>query len=220
MMRPSRHTDVDTPVSVPAGRVKLQGILNVPKDSQGIVLFAHGSGSGRFSPRNSFVAQVLQEGGIATVLMDLLVEQEAQDRRKVFDIDLLADRLLATREWLTHDPATKRLAAGYFGASTGAGAALQAAARAPASASAVVSRGGRADLAEAYLRDVKAPTLLIVGGLDDPVIELNQQAFEALTCPKEMIIVPGASHLFEEPGTLEHVAHEALHWFRRFLTTS
>ena len=204
-------------VEVKTGRVRLQGILGLPASMTGVVLFAHGSGSGRLSPRNTFVAHTLQEGGLATLLLDLLEEEEAEDRRKVFDIDLLADRLLAATEWLAQGPATQGFQVGYFGASTGAGAALQAAARAPESVAAVVSRGGRPDLAMPYLPRVKAPTLLIVGGHDFPVIQMNQEALAQLICPKELVIVPGATHLFEEPGTLEEVAGLALRWFVRYL---
>jgi putative phosphoribosyl transferase len=207
-------------VEVKTGRVRLQGILGLPASMTGVVLFAHGSGSGRLSPRNTFVAHTLQEGGLATLLIDLLEEEEAEDRRKVFDIDLLADRLLAATEWLTQEPATQGVQVGYFGASTGAGAALQAAARAPESVAAVVSRGGRPDLAMPYLPRVKAPTLLIVGGHDVPVIQMNQEALAQLNCPKELVIVPGATHLFEEPGTLEEVAGLALRWFVRYLPDS
>jgi putative phosphoribosyl transferase len=180
-----------------------------------VVVFAHGSGSGRFSPRNNFVARHLQQNGLATLLLDLLTPEEADDRRKVFDIDLLADRLLLATTWLGAESRTKSLGIGYFGASTGAGAALQAAARKPVSIRAVVSRGGRPDLAEPYLASVTAPTLLIVGGYDEPVIEMNQAAYELLTCEKKLIIVPGATHLFEEPGTLEQVADLARGWFQR-----
>jgi putative phosphoribosyl transferase len=186
----------------------------------GVVLFAHGSGSGRLSPRNTFVAHMLQDGGLATLLIDLLEECEADDRRKVFDIDLLADRLLAATEWLAQEPATRGFQFGYFGASTGAGAALQAAARAPAAVAAVVSRGGRPDLAAPYLPQVKAPTLLIVGGHDYPVIQMNEEALALLSCPKELVIVPGATHLFEEPGTLEEVAGLARQWFLRYIPDS
>lgn len=207
-------------VEVKAGRVRLQGILGLPASTAGVVLFAHGSGSGRLSPRNTFVAHTLQDGGLATLLIDLLEEREADDRRKVFDIDLLADRLLAATEWLGQEPTTKGFQYGYFGASTGAGAALQAAAREPASVAAVVSRGGRPDLAMPYLPRVKAPTLLIVGGHDFPVIQMNQEALAQLICPKELVIVPGATHLFEEPGTLEEVAGLALRWFVRYLPNS
>jgi putative phosphoribosyl transferase len=179
-----------------------------------MVVFAHGSGSGRFSPRNNFVARHLQQGKVATLLLDLLTQDEAEDRRKVFDIDLLADRVLVAKAWLEQDDRTKGLGISYFGASTGAGAALQAAARDPALIRAVVSRGGRPDLAEPYLPSVTAPTLLIVGGDDEPVIEMNRAALRLLACPKRLVIVPGASHLFEEPGTLEQVAELALTWFR------
>ncbi|MDH5724414.1 MAG: alpha/beta hydrolase [Nitrospira sp.] len=151
------------------------------------------------------------------MLLDLLTKVEADDRRKVFDIDLLADRLLLAKGWLEKESQTQHLKIGYFGASTGAGAALQAAAREPSNIKAVVSRGGRPDLAEPYLPSVIAPTLLIVGGHDEPVIEMNQAAYELLTCEKKMIIVPGATHLFEEPGTLEQVAEHAGKWFRRYL---
>lgn len=203
---------------IPVGAIRLHGDLGLPHEARGVVLFAHGSGSGRLSPRNRFVAQTLQKRGLATLLLDLLEEQEADDRRKVFDIDLLADRLLGATAWLRQQPATKALPVGYFGASTGAGAALQAAARMPRAVAAVVSRGGRPDLAAPFLTRVTAPTLLIVGGDDGPVIEMNQEALAQLACTKELIIVPGASHLFEEPGTLEQVADHAGAWFERYLT--
>jgi putative phosphoribosyl transferase len=182
-----------------------------------VVAFAHGSGSGRFSPRNQFVARVLQGAGLATLLLDLLEEEEADDREKVFDIGLLAERLQGAAAWLGQEPASRALRLGYFGASTGAGAALVAAARAPAAVGAVVSRGGRPDLAGDYLPLVQAPTLLIVGGNDEVVIELNEEALQLLRCPKEQVIVPGATHLFEEPGTLEEVARLAKGWFIRHL---
>ena len=205
-------------VEIPAGHRRLSGILRVPPGAQGVVAFAHGSGSGRFSPRNQFVAQVLQEAGLATLLLDLLEQGEAQDRRKVFDIPLLAERLHSAAEWLSREPATRPLRLGYFGASTGAGAALVAAARDPAAVGAVVSRGGRPDLAMLHLSAVQAPTLLIVGGDDDVVLELNEQAFRLLHCHKELAVVPGATHLFEEPGTLEEVARLAKEWFVRYLS--
>lgn len=195
----------------------LEGILGLPAKPRGVVLFAHGSGSGRLSPRNTFVARHLQQHGLATLLLDLLTPEEADDRRKVFDIDLLAGRLLVAKAWLEQDFRTTWLGIGYFGASTGAGAALQAAARDSSMIRAVVSRGGRPDLAEPYLPAVTAPTLLIVGGEDAPVIEMNQAAYDLLTCEKTMIIVPGATHLFEEPGTLEQVAEHAGRWFLRYL---
>ncbi len=197
--------------------VLLDGLLGLPERPKGVILFAHGSGSGRFSPRNQFVARHLEAGGFATLLLELLTSEEADDRRKVFDIDLLADRLLLAETWLHTHPPTVALQAGYFGASTGAGAALQAAARKPEAVGAVVSRGGRPDLAGHYLSRVAAPTLLLVGGDDGPVIGMNQEAFAQLTCTKHLMIVPRASHLFEEPGTLEQVAQEALRWFQRYL---
>jgi putative phosphoribosyl transferase len=219
-MKTAELLDKEHPVEVRIGHLRLQGILGLPLRPAGVVLFAHGSGSGRFSPRNTLVARTLQQGDFATLLLDLLEEEEAEDRRKVFDIDLLADRLLGAREWLGKEPRTRGLYVGYFGASTGAGAALQAAARTPEAVAAVVSRGGRPDLAAPYLPRVTAPTLLIVGGLDTPVIEMNQEAYQQLRCPKELVIVPGASHLFEEPGTLEQVARLALGWCRRHIGNS
>jgi putative phosphoribosyl transferase len=203
-------------VRLTQGPLSLEGVLGLPAQARGMVVFAHGSGSGRFSPRNNFVARHLQQGKVATLLLDLLTQDEADDRRKVFDIDLLADRVLLAKAWLEQDDRTKGLGIGYFGASTGAGAALQAAARDPSSIRAVVSRGGRPDLAEPYLPSVTAPTLLIVGGDDEPVIEMNRAAYRLLACPKRLVIVPGASHLFEEPGTLEQVAEHALTWFQQY----
>jgi putative phosphoribosyl transferase len=182
-----------------------------------VVAFAHGSGSGRFSPRNQFVARALEEGGLATLLLDLLEGNEASDRGKVFDVELLAERLQSAAAWLRWEWTTAGLRLGYFGASTGAGAALVAAAREPQSVGAVVSRGGRPDLARAYLPAVLAPTLLIVGGNDDVVIELNERAFRLLRCPRDLVIVPGATHLFEESGALEEVARLAREWFVRCL---
>ncbi|MBI4002077.1 MAG: dienelactone hydrolase family protein [Nitrospira defluvii] len=204
-------------VRISEAGVSLHGILGLPEQPQGVIAFAHGSGSGRFSPRNQFVARHLEAGGFATLLLDLLTPDEADDRRKVFNIDLLADRLLLAQDWLSKHPHTIRLRVGYFGASTGAGAALQAAARKPQAVEAVVSRGGRPDLAGLYLSQVLAPTLLLVGGDDGPVIDMNREALTQLTCPKKLVIVPGATHLFEEPGTLEQVAEQALRWFQRYL---
>ena len=204
-------------VRLTRGNLTLEGVLGLPAQALGIVVFAHGSGSGRFSPRNNFVARYLQHGRVATLLIDLLTPDEAEDRRKVFDIDLLADRVLLAKAWLELDDRTKGLGIGYFGASTGAGAALQAAARDPSSIQAVVSRGGRPDLAEAYLPSVTAPTMLIVGGDDEPVIEMNRAAYRLLSCPKRLVIVPGATHLFEETGTLEEVAKQALAWFQQYV---
>lgn len=204
-------------VMIRTSGITLEGILGLPVGPCGVVVFAHGSGSGRLSPRNNFVARHLQRDGLATLLLDLLTEVEADDRRNVFDINLLANRLLLAKDWLEAEPRTQHLKIGYFGASTGAGAALQAAAREPLHIKAVVSRGGRPDLAEPYLPSVTAPTLLIVGGHDEPVIEMNQDAYDFLTCEKKLVIVPGATHLFEEPGTLDQVAELAGKWFGRYL---
>jgi putative phosphoribosyl transferase len=178
-----------------------------------MVVFAHGSGSGRFSPRNQFVAKSLRQAGLGTLLLDLLEEAESEDREKVFDIELLAGRLQNAASWLRQQPETRGLAVGYFGASTGAGAALVAAARQPDNIAAVVSRGGRPDLAADCLPAVKAATLLIVGGDDDVVVQLNEQALRRLSCPKKLVIIPGATHLFPEPGALEEVARLAGEWF-------
>lgn len=208
-------------VWVSAGEVELEGSLEVPEGAQGVVLFAHGSGSSRHSPRNRFVAKELQGGGLGTLLIDLLTpEEEAVDlrtRELRFDIEGLARRLVGVVDWLGEHPDTAGLGIGLFGASTGAGAALVAAAERP-EVGAVVSRGGRPDLAGAALTRVRAPTLLIVGGFDKPVIELNRRAFERLSETKDLQIVPGASHLFEEPGTLDEVARLARTWFTRHLS--
>jgi putative phosphoribosyl transferase len=204
-------------VEIESEDAKLQGMLGLPEGTNGVVLFAHGSGSGRFSPRNQFVASILRERGFGTLLIDLLEERESEDRDKVFDIDLLANRLISATEWLQLDDATRELSIGYFGASTGAAAALQAAAKLGDDIAAIVSRGGRPDLAMDYLDQVTAPTLLIVGGRDYPVIPLNQQAYEKLKAPKELVIVHGATHLFEEPGALEEVAKLAAEWFDKYL---
>jgi len=215
IMDDKEYQTVDQPITVKRKGLALDGLLGIPPMAVGVVVFAHGSGSGRFSPRNNFVARHLQQGRLATLLIDLLTPDEAENRRKVFDIALLADRVLLAKAWLEQDARTKGLGIGYFGASTGAGAALQAAARDPSSVQAVVSRGGRPDLAEPYLPSVTTPTLLIVGGDDEPVIEMNRAAYRLLACPKRLVIVPGASHLFEEPGTLEAVAEHALIWFQQ-----
>lgn len=206
----------EEPVTITEGAVRLEGTLGMPSSPMGVVLFAHGSGSGRLSPRNRLVARRLQRGGVAALLIDLLSEDEAENRRNVFDIDLLADRVLLASSWLARDGRTKHLPLGYFGASTEAGAALKAAALEPLQVTAVVSRGGRPDLAERYLPRVTAPTLLLVGGYDEPVVEMNRKAYRLLRCPKQLTIVPGATHLFEEPGTLEQVADRALEWFRHY----
>lgn len=204
-------------VEIDADGVKIQGMLGIPAGATGIVLFAHGSGSGRFSPRNQFVASVLRDRSVGTLLVDLLEEWESDDRQKVFDIALLADRLMAATEWLQRDESTAEMDIGYFGASTGAAAALQAAASLGDEIAAIVSRGGRPDLAMDYLAQVTAPTLLIVGGRDYPVIPLNQQAYDRLRVEKHLVIVPGATHLFEEPGALQEVARIAGDWFAKYL---
>ena len=206
---------------IPAGRQTLDGTLRIPANAQGVVLFAHGSGSSRHSPRNRFVASVLQQAGLATLLLDLLSpDEESVDVRTAelrFSIGLLAERLLQATDWLVRQPQLEKLQFGYFGASTGAAAALVAAADAPRHAAAVVSRGGRPDLAGPALVRVQAPTLLIVGGGDDVVIELNREALEQLRCEKRLEIIPGATHLFEEPGALEQVAGLAREWFQLHL---
>jgi len=203
--------------SVTIGRNELDGLLRGPAAPQGLVIFAHGSGSSRFSPRNTYVAQHLQSAGMATLLFDLLTEAEAGDRAKVFDIALLAGRLREAVDWARVDGDVKSLPIGLFGASTGAAAALVATANAPEAVRAVVSRGGRPDLAGDSLRRVRAPTLLIVGGADDIVLQLNRAALKALACEKALEIVPGATHLFEEPGALDEVIKAAVAWFKRYL---
>jgi putative phosphoribosyl transferase len=206
---------------IPARSAVLEGEVHSADEARGIVLFAHGSGSGRHSSRNQFVARSLQEMGLATLLFDLLTrEEEALDlatHHLRFDIGLLAERLVDATRWVMSSPETRELSIGYFGASTGGGAALVAAAELGNEIGAVVSRGGRPDLAADALTRVKSPTLLIVGGLDEPVIKLNKEALALLRCAKELRIVPGATHLFEEPGTLEQVARLAGEWFGRHL---
>lgn len=214
------HDPTDEIVRIPANGVSLEGALVIPPAAQGIVLFAHGSGSSRHSPRNNFVAEVLRKSGMATLLMDLLSREEDLVYQNRFDIDLLTWRLERATQWVNDQPACESLAVGYFGASTGAAAALQAAATFGPSIGAVVSRGGRPDLAMADLERVQSPTLLIVGGLDDVVIELNRKAYRRLTVEKHLAIVPGATHLFEEPGTLNEAARLAADWFKRHLGTS
>jgi dienelactone hydrolase len=208
-------------VQVPAGTVTLEGNLTLPEEAQAIVLFAHGSGSSRHSPRNRYVARVLNEAKLATLLIDLLtLHEEVIDTRTAhlrFDIDLLAERLVDATDWLTQFPDTKHLPIGYFGTSTGAAATLAAAAVRPDVVGAVVSRGGRPDLAGSALPRVRAPTLLIVGGDDGQVIELNRAALAQLCCEKQLVIVPAATHLFEEPGALDEVARLARDWFQRYL---
>ncbi|WP_293310175.1 phosphoribosyltransferase [Mycolicibacterium sp.] len=221
---PSAGRDADDPflrdeeVRVTAGPVTLAGHLTIPQRPTGIVVFAHGSGSSRHSPRNRYVADVLNRAGLGTLLFDLLTPAEERDRANVFDIGLLAQRLVEVTRWLAGQPDTASLPVGYFGASTGAGAALVAAADPGTTVAAVVSRGGRPDLAGSRLRDVHSPTLLLVGGWDDVVIDLNRQAQAEIPADCELTIIPGATHLFEEPGTLERVAELARDWFLRHLT--
>ena len=197
----------------------LGGLLGVPDGARGIVAFAHGSGSGRLSPRNNHVAAALRQAGLATFLLDLLTPEEEHDRRNVFDIDLLAGRLVLATRWLRQRRETSQLTVGYFGASTGAAAALRAAAAEP-DVAAVVSRGGRPDLALEVLPAVRAPTLLLVGSRDGPVIGMNEQAYHALRAEKRLVIVEGAGHLFEEPGTLDEVVRHATQWFLDHLNPS
>jgi dienelactone hydrolase len=210
-------------ISVAAGAVRLEGNLVIPDGAQAVVLFAHGSGSGRHSPRNRFVARTLQEAGLATLLIDLLTtDEEREDRYTAhlrFNIELLAERLIGATDWLAQDRRTARLKLGYFGASTGAAAALLAAVQRPERVGAAVSRGGRPDLAGPALPKVEAPTLLIVGGHDAVVLDLNRTALDRLgATEKQLVIVPGATHLFEEPGALEEVARLATDWFTRYLS--
>ena len=203
---------------IPAGGATVEGMLEIPERAVGLVLFAHGSGSSRHSPRNNYVAGVLRQAGVGTLLMDLLTPEEDRDYERRFDIALLTQRLLDASRWVVSQPKMSEMSLGFFGASTGAAAALEAAAVLGADARAVVSRGGRPDLAsEQALSTVSAPTLLLVGGYDGEVIDLNQLAYDQLRCEKKLVIVPGATHLFEEPGTLEEVARQAAAWFGRHL---
>jgi dienelactone hydrolase len=206
-MAPERH------ITIPLGKVRLEGNLILPEGGGAVVLFVHGSGSSRHSPRNRYVARVLNEGHLATLLMDLLTPEEeaidAQTAQLRFDIGLLAERVVAATDWLVQYPALRNFSIGYFGASTGAAAALVAAVRRPDLVGAVVSRGGRPDLAGTALEQVRAPTLLIVGGNDLPVIELNREALARLRTEKRLVIIAGATHLFSEPGALDEVARLA-----------
>jgi putative phosphoribosyl transferase len=215
---------VEQQVRVSAGGVDLEGTLSVPDAARGVVLFAHGSGSSRHSPRNRFVADSLQGGGLGTLHVDLLTAPEEKidmvTRHLRFDINLLAERLAGAIDWLREEASTQALSVGLFGASTGGGAALVAAAERPDRVGAVVSRGGRPDLAGVALPRVRAPTLLIVGERDGPVIELNKEAMRSMRAPVQLEIVPRATHLFEEPGTLEEVARLAREWFVRHLTST
>jgi pimeloyl-ACP methyl ester carboxylesterase len=211
----------DRTVLIPAGTAQLSGNLRIPHAATGIVVFAHGSGSGRHSPRNRFVADALVNTGLATLLIDLLTQEEEmidlQTAELRFDIRLLAERLGGVTDWLATEPSTADLSIGYFGASTGAAAALIAASERPQTVRAIVSRGGRPDLAGPVLPRVAQPTLLIVGGADEVVIDLNRRALQQLGGVKQLVIIPGATHLFEEPGALEQVAALASEWFLRYL---
>jgi dienelactone hydrolase len=204
-------------VRIPIGNVTLEGILAVPEAADSIVLFAHGSGSSRRSPRNNFVAKVLFDAGIATLLFDLLTEEEDEVYETRFNIPLLTERLKIATEWIMKQKETKKMKIGYFGASTGAASAIEAAAALGDQINAVVSRGGRPDLAMNSLPDVKSATLLIVGGWDEPVIDMNEAAYAQMNCKKEIKIVPEATHLFEESGKLEEVAELAKEWFIKYL---
>jgi putative phosphoribosyl transferase len=205
-------------LDIPLASVTLKGDLIVPENATGIVIFSHGSGSSRFSSRNKMVAELIQQHHIGTLLFDLLTEEEDEINENRFNIDLLSDRLIATTQWLMEQESTKELPIGYFGASTGAASALRAAAHFKEKIKAVVSRGGRPDLAISDLTQVTAPTLLIVGSLDTPVITMNKMAYDTLKAPKEMKIVEAATHLFEEPGKLQEVADFAIDWYKKHLT--
>lgn len=213
---PLRGRVFETAVRIQLPGAALNGILEIPEGAKSLVIFAHGSGSSRLSPRNSFVARHLQEGGLGTLLVDLLTQSEDEDYQKRFDIELLTERLIAVTDWSGENESTKNLRIGYFGASTGTAAALQAAAKLKNKAAAIVSRGGRVDLAP-NIKKVKAPTLLIVGSHDYAVLELNETAFLELPGPKEIAIIPGATHLFEETGALARVAELASSWFKQYL---
>lgn len=211
----------DMSVKIPLNNVILEGRLTIPKDALGIVIFAHGSGSSRFSSRNWFVAETLHERHIATLLTDLLTNEEEkidlQTRHLRFDIPMLANRLVEIADWVKNNPKTKNLKIGYFGSSTGGGAALIAAAKKPNDIATVVSRGGRPDLAGEFLSQVKVPTLLIVGENDPQVLELNREVLDKLHESSRLVIIPGATHLFEETGTLNMAAHSATKWFKDYL---
>jgi len=207
-------------VQLHLGVADLEGIADFPENPLGVVLFAHGSGSSRWSPRNQFVAHQLRESGLGTLLVDLLTPQEDQNYIRRFEIEFLTERLGRITGWLRERIAGTGLRIGYFGASTGGAAALRAAADQGGSVGAIVSRGGRPDLVDDVLPEVEAPTLLIVGGNDEPVTSLNIAAYRKLRCPKELAVIPGATHLFEEPGALDEVARRAADWFRRHLPAS
>lgn len=221
MTAPVRYRCQEKSVEIAAGDLSLPGSLTLPEGAQGIVLFAHGSGSSRLSPRNRYVAGILNQFCLGTLLFDLLTtteeSEDAVSREHRFNIGLLSDRLTLVTDWVTHQPEIAALAIGYFGSSTGAAAALMAGGHRGSTVKAIVSRGGRPDLAGPFLKSLTAPTLLLVGSEDDQVIELNRQAFQQLRCVKELILIPGATHLFEEPGTLEAVAQAAGQWFSEYL---
>jgi len=209
------NKEMEKTIQIKTGDAVIEGDLNIPQNASGIVLFAHGSGSSRFSVRNNYVAQVLQKNNLATLLIDLLTPQEDMDYENRFDINMLSERLIQVTRWLKENEETKDLKIGYFGASTGAAAAINAGAVEPVYA--IVSRGGRVDLAPENLSKIKAPTLLIVGGNDDFVLEANKQALEKIKSEKKLAVIPGATHLFEEPGALEKVAQLAAHWFLKYV---
>lgn len=217
LLEAAGDADPPTPVEIDLPKIRLSGDLTLPPDATGLVIFVHGSGSSRFSPRNRFVARVLNDGGLGTLLFDLLTQAEETDRTNVFDIEMLSGRLVETTRWVEETARIRGLPLGYFGASTGAAAALSAAAQLGDVISAVVSRGGRPDLAAEQLAEVRSPTLLIVGGRDDVVLALNRKAQAQLKCANALEIVPGATHLFEEPGALDLVGVLARSWFVRFL---
>ncbi len=213
--------DEKNAVKISSGKAIINGNLKIPEDARRIVLFAHGSGSSRFSPRNTYVAELMNKEGIATLLIDLLTADEEDIDEYTgqyrFDVNMLAERLVDSTQWLKRNPATEKLKIGYFGASTGAAAALIAAAKLPNDVKAVVSRGGRPDLAGEQLPKVKAPTLLIVGGDDTEVLELNREALKRIHAEKKLEVVPGATHLFEEPGKLQEAANLSINWFKKHL---
>lgn len=209
--------EITKTVNIKINSVVIEGELTVPENAFGLVLFAHGSGSSRFSPRNNFVAQILQKEKLATLLVDLLTKQEDLIYESRFDINLLSERLIGITKWLKETEETKDLSIGYFGASTGAASAVISAAKEKANVSAIVSRGGRVDLADKQLAEIETPILLIVGENDDFVIDVNQYALKKINCTKELSIIPKATHLFEEPGALEEVAKQAANWFLKFL---
>jgi dienelactone hydrolase len=221
MKQTSQHAALERAVTISAHGVRLLADLSVPVEAAGLVIVAHGSGSSRLSPRNRRVAEALNDEGFATLLLDLLTPQEATidaaTAQLRFDLSLLSPRLVDATRWALEQPGTRDLPTGYFGASTGAAAALIAAALIPDHISAIVSRGGRPDIAGRYLEQVRAPTLLIVGALDTPVIAMNREAFRRLRAPKELVIVERAGHLFEEPGALEQVSQLTLRWFEQHL---